>query len=305
MLVVAKKFDSEQLSNARRVIETLKPYRSPLLDKAALATILVESGGRNINHGDRDSLGLFQQRPSQGWGSPAQVRDVEYATKSFADRAKRLRGKGLSAADVARLVQRPAKEYEGRYAERAGDAEELLRLVGGSRDNTVAKSKTQESAATPIDKGALARDYLSGKPSFGKQLAYVQAVTAKPAENASTGSKKSALRGEKGLGSNQDLLDKAARIAQKYGLKVGEHSKYGGVAPVHTKGSYHYKDQAFDASGSPEAMAKAAAEIDRLIGGRIKELFYNGGKGNINRDNGKRVPKGFVPGHTDHLHFAG
>lgn len=36
----------------------------------ALATALQESSLRNINHGDRDSLGLFQQRPSQGWGTP-------------------------------------------------------------------------------------------------------------------------------------------------------------------------------------------------------------------------------------------
>ena len=42
-----------------------------------------ESSLRNLNYGDRDSLGLFQQRPSTGWGTPAQVTDPVYATRLF------------------------------------------------------------------------------------------------------------------------------------------------------------------------------------------------------------------------------
>jgi hypothetical protein len=49
----------------------------------ALATALQESGLRNIDHGDRDSLGLFQQRPSQGWGTQTQVMDPAYAAGEF------------------------------------------------------------------------------------------------------------------------------------------------------------------------------------------------------------------------------
>jgi len=49
----------------------------------ALATAMVESGMRNLEWGDRDSLGLFQQRPSTGWGTPAQLRDPAHATKLF------------------------------------------------------------------------------------------------------------------------------------------------------------------------------------------------------------------------------
>ncbi|MGY1742474.1 MULTISPECIES: hypothetical protein [unclassified Blastococcus] len=51
----------------------------------ALATAQQESGLRNLDYGDRDSLGLFQQRPSQGWGSPEQVRDPVYAAGKFYD----------------------------------------------------------------------------------------------------------------------------------------------------------------------------------------------------------------------------
>lgn len=49
----------------------------------ALATALQESGLRNLAYGDRDSLGLFQQRPSQGWGSPAEILNPSYAAQQF------------------------------------------------------------------------------------------------------------------------------------------------------------------------------------------------------------------------------
>lgn len=49
----------------------------------ALAAAMQESSLRNLNYGDRDSLGLFQQRPSTGWGTPAQVTDPVYAAKLF------------------------------------------------------------------------------------------------------------------------------------------------------------------------------------------------------------------------------
>ena len=49
----------------------------------ALAAAAQESTLRNLNYGDRDSLGLFQQRPSTGWGTPAQVTDPTYASRLF------------------------------------------------------------------------------------------------------------------------------------------------------------------------------------------------------------------------------
>ena len=49
----------------------------------ALATAMQESSLRNLDHGDRDSLGLFQQRPSTGWGTPAQVTDRVHSSKLF------------------------------------------------------------------------------------------------------------------------------------------------------------------------------------------------------------------------------
>jgi len=56
----------------------------------ALATAMQESRLRNLDYGDRDSLGLFQQRPSQGWGTPAQVQDPVYAAGKFFDHLVRV-----------------------------------------------------------------------------------------------------------------------------------------------------------------------------------------------------------------------
>ena len=49
----------------------------------AVMTAMTESRLRNLNYGGQGSLGLFQQRPSQGWGTPAQVMDPTYATDAF------------------------------------------------------------------------------------------------------------------------------------------------------------------------------------------------------------------------------
>lgn len=78
----------------------------------ALATALQESGLRNVPVGDRDSAGLFQQRPSQGWGTRAQVLDPVYASTTFYQRLRAQPGwSQRSVADAAQLVQHSAAPY--------------------------------------------------------------------------------------------------------------------------------------------------------------------------------------------------
>ncbi|KQY55729.1 hypothetical protein ASD11_14550 [Aeromicrobium sp. Root495] len=75
---------SEQLENARQIAKVGRSAGAGSRGVViALMTSLQESGLRNLDYGDRDSLGLFQQRPSAGWGSPAQVRNPAYAARSF------------------------------------------------------------------------------------------------------------------------------------------------------------------------------------------------------------------------------
>ena len=80
------------------------PVRATVI---ALATAQQESRLRNLDHGDRDSLGLFQQRPSQGWGSEAQVQDPVYATGKFLDGLVEVPGWETGRlTEVAQAVQR-------------------------------------------------------------------------------------------------------------------------------------------------------------------------------------------------------
>jgi hypothetical protein len=72
----------------------------------ALATALQESGLANLTSGDRDSAGLFQQRPSQGWGTHAQVTDPVHASTAFYDHLRTVPGwQQLSVTDAAQQVQ--------------------------------------------------------------------------------------------------------------------------------------------------------------------------------------------------------
>ena len=73
----------------------------------ALATALQESRLVNVTYGDRDSLGLFQQRPSQGWGTAEQVQDPVYATGRFYDGLVAIQGyENLPITEAAQAVQR-------------------------------------------------------------------------------------------------------------------------------------------------------------------------------------------------------
>ncbi|MHC9043009.1 LysM peptidoglycan-binding domain-containing protein [Microbacterium saperdae] len=76
--------DAEQIATAALIIRIGRELG--VSDRGiaiALATGMVESGLRNLNWGDRDSLGIFQQRPSTGWGTPAQVQDADRSTRVF------------------------------------------------------------------------------------------------------------------------------------------------------------------------------------------------------------------------------
>ena len=72
-----------------------------------LATALQESKLYNLKGGDRDSLGLFQQRHSQGWGTPRQILDPVYATNAFYDALEKVSGwTTLPVTRAAQEVQR-------------------------------------------------------------------------------------------------------------------------------------------------------------------------------------------------------
>jgi hypothetical protein len=72
-----------------------------------LATALQESRLENIDYGDRDSIGLFQQRPSQGWGTVEQIMDPVYSTTKFYDGLEKVAGyQDMPVTQAAQAVQR-------------------------------------------------------------------------------------------------------------------------------------------------------------------------------------------------------
>ncbi|MEV6209552.1 NlpC/P60 family protein [Kitasatospora sp. NPDC051914] len=98
----------EQIPNAQVIQATGIAMHVPVRGQVvALATALQESGLRNINYGDRDSLGLFQQRPSQGWGTPEQIMQPVYASTKFYEALKKVNGwESMTITQAAQAVQR-------------------------------------------------------------------------------------------------------------------------------------------------------------------------------------------------------
>jgi hypothetical protein len=98
----------EQAANVEVIAAVARERDLP--DRAvviALATAQQESRLRNLSYGDRDSLGLFQQRPSQGWGTPEQVQDPAYAAGEFYERLVDVpRWQTRRLTEAAQAVQR-------------------------------------------------------------------------------------------------------------------------------------------------------------------------------------------------------
>jgi len=97
----------------------------------ALATAYQESKIENLSGGDRDSLGLFQQRPSQGWGTPEQIRDPYYATGAFYDALEKVDGYvDMEVTKAAQAVQRSA--FPDAYADHEQDARTVASALTGN-----------------------------------------------------------------------------------------------------------------------------------------------------------------------------
>lgn len=124
-------FTPEQAANAATIsaVGTSKgmPERAVTI---ALATALQESALRNIDYGDRDSLGLFQQRPSQGWGTEEQIMDPAYSAGVFYGRLAEVPGYSrLPLTVAAQRVQRSG--FPQAYAKHEPDAALLAAALTG------------------------------------------------------------------------------------------------------------------------------------------------------------------------------
>lgn len=149
--------DPAQLANAATIsavgIRRGVPPRAVVI---ALATAMQESKLENLPGGDRDSIGLFQQRPSKGWGRPDQVGDPRYAANAFYTALLKVRRwEGMRLTDAAQAVQRSA--YPEAYEQWSAKASVLADALTGAAPGTV----TCTNASRPPTRGPAAAQALA------------------------------------------------------------------------------------------------------------------------------------------------
>ncbi|KAA2252383.1 NlpC/P60 family protein [Solihabitans fulvus] len=140
---------AEQLANARTITQVTgtRPLLARRAAVIAIAVTIVESGLRNLDHGDRDSLGLFQQRPSQGWGTREQILNPTYATNTFLDHLVHIdHWAQRPLGEVAQEVQRSA--FPDRYAPWEHNAGLLVDKYWIGPDNST--GQPPDLGATPV-----------------------------------------------------------------------------------------------------------------------------------------------------------
>jgi len=122
-------YTTEQVTNAATITTVSADKRVPVRGWIiAVATAIQESSLRNLPDGPDDSIGLFQPRPSQGWGTPAQLRDPAYAAGKFYDKLLTIAGwQQMPLAKAAQAVQRSS--YPDKYAEHETDAVALVAAI--------------------------------------------------------------------------------------------------------------------------------------------------------------------------------
>jgi hypothetical protein len=130
--------DLEQAANAATIAAVA--FRKRLPDRAAViayATAIQESHIRNLPGGDRDSVGMFQQRPSQGWGEPRELRDPVKSTEKFFTALVKV--KGYLDRDLHDAAQRVQRSADGTAYARHEDDGELLATAFTGREPATAR----------------------------------------------------------------------------------------------------------------------------------------------------------------------
>ncbi|HEX7744095.1 MAG TPA: hypothetical protein VF462_02370 [Micromonosporaceae bacterium] len=131
----AFKPSAEQVRNAEQIVRTGERMKMPPRAQViAVATALQESKLQNLGHlganNDHDSLGLFQQRPSVGWGTPKQLTDPDYAAEQFYRALQQVPGyTGQPLTQAAQTVQVSA--FPDAYAQWEKMAADLVRAEYG------------------------------------------------------------------------------------------------------------------------------------------------------------------------------
>ena len=175
---------TEQAANAATIsaVGTARELPSRAVT-IALAVALQESKLINVEYGDRDSVGLFQQRPSQGWGSHGQIMDPRYAAAKFFDALVKVRGwQAMQIAAAAQAVQKSG--HPAAYQRWENQATTLARAFTGAGPALVSCSFPEPTVAASPSKVMQLLDLelpatrLSASAQFGELRAGTPWATA-------------------------------------------------------------------------------------------------------------------------------
>jgi hypothetical protein len=168
------RLDAEQMANAATVAAVgLRRGVVPRAIVVALSVALQESKLRNLDHqgrrNDHDSLGLFQQRPSQGWGTEKQIMDPRYAADRFYTALLRVKGwETMRITEAGQRVQRSA--YPEAYQKWAADAEVLATAFAGQAQAVVTCTADEPPGEPTVDavERQLTQDFARKTPKMAK-----------------------------------------------------------------------------------------------------------------------------------------
>lgn len=132
-----QQWSPEQMDNAETITQTAAARRLPRRAAViAIAAAITESTLKNVPHGDRDSVGLFQERPSAGWGTPEDILNPVYATNKFFDHLLAISGwPSMPVGQAAQAVEVSA--FPDRYSSHESAATKLVDRFWSGPDNPV------------------------------------------------------------------------------------------------------------------------------------------------------------------------
>lgn len=307
---------AERMSNARKIRRVgMKMGANPKQMLAAIEAGLVESNLRDLPYGDRDSVGVFQQRPSQGWGPAGE--GVKKDARQFFQAAMGINAKGMTAGQLAQAVQRSA--FPGRYDERKGQAKSILAKLNGDdtsgqpladnvtvqRRRSLNKAKYEEARRRSVAGSLLAQH----RPD-----SVAARVLGTEAPNPQDFMDEEVLR-SRGSSADQSQAtgiagdpDATVKMYSKLAHKLGLQTTSGKRDIVHTSSgnvSDHYRGNrdanARDWAGDPEAMGELARRIAKRLG---VEGYKPGSVVNVNRGGLRHQLIYGTPDHRDHVHLG-
>ena len=148
-----RQWDSAQMTNAAIIVTTGQTQQTPGYGLViAVATAMQESSLTNLDHGPADSLGLFQQRPSQGWGTPRQITNPVYAASQFFRHLLAVPGwQRMPLAQAAQAVQHSA--HPSAYAKWQGPAQAVVAHITSPAALTASAGGTCGAPGTAAGSG--------------------------------------------------------------------------------------------------------------------------------------------------------